>query len=178
MGLARRQPPGDCNRQRQGTLRRNAETERRETNTEKQRSYATRSNPHPSPSQTGSRAASSPPRAGRNFLRDCEVDHIRGFAVGAISRLPDGVSQFQCPGWARPPALYCARRSCFFDPRLVFSLTGPRPVLPKDWPLFLRPGDERSGVEACAGRSLVICPPRHSLLNAKSRRLEKSIDDR
>jgi hypothetical protein len=31
--------------------------------------HATRSHPHPSPSQTGSRAASSPPRAGRNFLR-------------------------------------------------------------------------------------------------------------
>jgi hypothetical protein len=30
--------------------------------------HATRSHPHPSPSQTGSRAASSPPRAGRNFF--------------------------------------------------------------------------------------------------------------
>src|SRR5450631_4265330 len=30
--------------------------------------HAIRSHPHPSPSQTGSRAASSPPRAGRNFF--------------------------------------------------------------------------------------------------------------
>src|SRR5258707_323864 len=35
--------------------------------------HATRSHPHPSPSQTGSRAASSPPRAGRNFFWGPEV---------------------------------------------------------------------------------------------------------
>src|ERR1700731_2560997 len=41
------------------------------------RRHATRSHPHPSPSQTGSRAASSPPRAGRNFFwrQEALADH-------------------------------------------------------------------------------------------------------
>jgi hypothetical protein len=57
MGFARRQPPGGRYGQRQVT--------RQQPTT---KGHATRSHPHPSPSQTGSRAASSPPRAGRNFF--------------------------------------------------------------------------------------------------------------
>jgi hypothetical protein len=56
MGLAGRQPSRYCHRQRQRSLTsRNQETRDPVTS-------------HPSPSQTGSRAASSPPRAGRNFF--------------------------------------------------------------------------------------------------------------
>src|SRR6202163_5072824 len=42
--------------------------------------HAIRSHPHPSPSQTGSRAASSPPRAGRNFLNSLNRGFVGGFA--------------------------------------------------------------------------------------------------
>jgi hypothetical protein len=40
------------------------------------RSYATRSHPHPSPSQTGSRAARLPPKPGRNFFDSAEEAEI------------------------------------------------------------------------------------------------------
>jgi len=49
--------------------------------TKRYRRHATRSHPHPSPSQTGSRAASSPPRAGRNFFGPCKRSIYWAFAI-------------------------------------------------------------------------------------------------
>src|SRR5580704_1684275 len=46
------------------------------TNRTENKEPATRSHPHPSPSQTGSRAAEPPPRLGRNFEGDTKILEI------------------------------------------------------------------------------------------------------
>ena len=49
-----------------------------------------------------------------NFCADCEMDHIWAMIPGAFCSSPDGASQFQCPGLARPLALYYANGLVFF----------------------------------------------------------------
>jgi hypothetical protein len=49
------------------------------------------------------------------FLCMCEMVHSGAVTAEANLRSPDGVSRFQCPGSARPPASYCVRRSCYID---------------------------------------------------------------
>src|SRR6266480_3826294 len=48
------------------------------------------------------------------FFAECELDHICPRESGALSLSPGGASRFQCPGLARPLALYCAGRPCSF----------------------------------------------------------------
>jgi hypothetical protein len=42
------------------------------------------------------------------FSAECEIDHICPRNTEALWGLPGGASRFQCPGLARPLALYCA----------------------------------------------------------------------
>ena len=62
---------------------------------------ATRSHPHPSPSQTGSRAASSPPRAGRNLFGDL-LRPVTGGALPSIRPRPPIVALLPLPACPIP----------------------------------------------------------------------------
>jgi hypothetical protein len=64
-----------------------------------------------------------------NFCADCEMDHIWAMIPGAFCSSPDGASQFQCPGLARPLALYYANGLVFLP---GFHPKSPRLPAPPD----------------------------------------------
>lgn len=97
-----------------------------------------------------------------NFCADCEMDHTWGMIPGAFCSSPDGASQFQCPGLARPLALYYANGLVFLP---GFHPKSPRLPAPPD---RLKRLNRRTRASPCAiasdgetpaypNRSLLLC---------------------